>query len=279
MSFKSKSLSSILCAAVLTMATSNALAQDQGAIPGIKPAVIATDMSDEEMMKTFSLLLVYNQLAQMKMQLKGDGFELDEKMALEGARRLFEGEEVGVPMEKIQMVMSEMQKKVMAVRQKKQQEMKVKQEEMMAQMKELAAKNEAEGKAYLAENAKKEGVVTLDGGVQYEVMVEGTGPKPQPNDKVKINYHGMFIDGTVFDSTIESTRGEPVEPYVAPANIFVEGFTAALQAMPVGSKWRVSIPSDKAYKMGGRGMPPNKTLIFELELLEIVSDSADGSDG
>lgn len=279
MSLKSKSLSLTLCAAVLTMASSNVFAQEQGAIPGIKPAVIATEMSEEEMMKTFSLLLVYNQLAQMKMQLKSDGIELDEKMALEGARRLFEGEEVGVPMEQIQSVMSQMQKRVAAIRQEKQKEMQAQQAKMMEQMKELAAKNEAEGKAYLAENAKKEGVKTLDGGVQYEVMVAGNGPKPKPTDKVKINYHGMFIDGTVFDSTIESTRGEPVKPYVAEANIFVDGFTTALQAMPVGSKWRVSIPSDQAYKMGGRGMPPNKTLIFELELLEIVSEPADGTDG
>jgi len=248
----------------------NVFAQEQGGIPGIKPAAVATEMSEEELTKTASLLLFYNQIAQMKMKLKGDGIALDEESALEGARRALAGEEVGVPMEKIQSVMGQMQKKVMAIRAKKQKEMEAQREVMMEKMKELAAKNKAEGEAYLAENGKKEGVQMLENGVQYEVMVAGNGPKPKPTDKIKINYHGMFVDGTVFDSTVKPIQGQPVEPYVAPANAFVAGFNSAVQAMPVGSKWRISIPSDQAYKMGGRGMEPNKTLIFEVEMLEIV---------
>ncbi len=273
MSLNSKTLSLILCLAVATTTSSNVFAQDQGAIPGIKPAVIATEMSDEEMSKTFSMLLVYNQLAQMKMQLKGDGIELDQEAALEGARRVLAGEEVGIPLAKIQSVMSEMQKRVMASRQKKRQEME-------NQLREQAAKNKAEGEAFLAQNAKKEGVKTLEGGVQYEVMVEGKGPKPKQDTMVKINYHGMFPDGKVFDSTVEARPGKTPGPVELNSGIFVKGFQTALHAMPAGSKWKIVIPGDQAYGMQGRApvIGPNQTIVFELELLE-VSVPADGTDG
>ena len=233
-------------------------------------------MSEEELMKNASLLLFFNQVAQMKLQLKSDGIELDTESALEGARRALAGEEVGVPMDKIQSVMSQMQTKVLAIRAKKQKEMAAQQKEMEAQLKELAAANKMEGEKYLAENAKKEGVKTLDGGVQYEVMVAGTGPKPKPTDRVRINYHGTFIDGKVFDSTVSPPNPQrPAKPYEANANVFVDGFNTAIQAMPVGSKWKISIPSDQAYKMGrAGGIPPNKTLIFEVELLDILTEKA-----
>lgn len=265
MSFRFNFLFSVLCLAAVATSSSNAIAQDQGAIPGITPAVVATELSEEEMIKKASIILVYNRLGQMLVQLKADGIDLDQEQALEGARRAIAGEPIGVSMEDAQQIMMTLQKRAQASQQKRR-------EEMMTKMKALAETNKAEGEAYLAENAKKEGVKMLEGGVQYEVMVAGTGPKPKPTDKIKINYHGMFIDGKVFDSTIEAVRGQPVEPYVGKANIFVDGFNTAIQAMPVGSKWRVSIPSDVAYKMGGRGMEPNKTLIFELELLEIMAE-------
>ena len=248
------------------------VAQEQGATPGIKPAVIADEMSEEEMMKTFSLLLVYNQMAQMKTQLENDGFKLDDAAAIDAVKKVFAGEEVGVPQEKIVTVMGEMQKRVMAARAQQQQKLEAQREQMMAQMKELAAKNKVAGDAYLAENAKKEGVKTLDGGVQYEVMVEGSGATPKPTDKIKINYHGTFLDGTVFDSTVEEIRGKTPEPYTSSASGFVDGFNTAVQAMPVGSKWKLTIPAEQAYKMGRPGlMEPNKTLIFEVELLEILA--------
>lgn len=252
--------------AVLAIPASSAFAQGEGGVPGIKPANVATEMSEEEMMKKASTILIYNRLGQMLVQLKADGIELDMEAGMEGARRALAGEPIGVSMEEAQTIMGKLQQRAQQSQQKRR-------TEMMAQMKELAAKNKAEGDAYLTENGKKEGVKTLDGGVQYEIMVAGTGPIPKPSDKIKINYHGMFVDGTVFDSTTAPTRGQEPKPYEAPANAFVDGFNAAVQAMPVGSKWRVSIPSDQAYKMGGRGMEPNKTLIFEIEMLEIV-DSA-----
>ncbi len=220
-------------------------------------------MSDEDLIRKASIVLVYNQLGRMLIQLKSDGIELDQEQALEGARRAIAGEPLGVSIEEARTVMMQLKKQADASQAKRQ-------EEMMAKMKELAATNKAEGEAYLAKNATKEGVQTLEGGVQYEVMVAGTGPKPKPTDKVKINYHGTFVNGKVFDSTIEPPQGREPKPYEAPANAFVDGFNTAIQAMPVGSKWKISIPSDQAYKMGGRGMEPNKTLIFEVEMLEIL---------
>lgn len=256
------------CVIALAMPFSSSIAQEGAAVPGIKPAVVETKMSDEDLIKKASVVLVYNQLGRMLVQLKADGIELDQEQALEGARRAIAGEPLGVSLDEARAVMTQLQKKAQASQAKRQ-------EEMMAKMKELAATNKAEGEAYFAENSKKEGVQTLAGGVQYEVMVKGTGPIPKPTDRIKINYHGTFVDGKVFDSTLEPRQGQPAKPYEAPANAFVDGFNTAIQAMPVGSKWKISIPSDVAYKMGGRGMEPNKTLIFEVEMLEILpSDSA-----
>ncbi len=130
-------------------------------------------------------------------------------------------------------------------------------------------KNEAqikEGEDFLAENAKKEGVVTLPSGLQYKILKEGHGPKPTASDKVKVHYTGKLIDGTVFDSSVE--RGEPI---TFPVSQVIPGWTEALQLMPVGSKWRLFIPSKLAYgeKGAGQTIPPNATLIFDVELLGI----------
>lgn len=130
-------------------------------------------------------------------------------------------------------------------------------------------KNLAEGKAFLEENKKKEGVVTLPSGLQYEILKEGNGTKPTAEDKVKCHYHGTLLNGKVFDSSVE--RGEPA---VFPVSGVIKGWTEALQLMPVGSKWKLYIPSDLAYGERGAGadIGKNSTLIFEVELLEIVKD-------
>ncbi len=122
------------------------------------------------------------------------------------------------------------------------------------------------GLDYLAENKKKEGVVELPSGLQYEILVEGDGPKPGPTDKVRTHYHGTLIDGTVFDSSVD--RGEPIS---FPVNGVIKGWTEALQLMPVGSKWKLTIPSELAYGSRGAGgaIGPNETLVFEVELLGI----------
>jgi len=127
--------------------------------------------------------------------------------------------------------------------------------------------NHKAGEAFLAENKTKPGVVTTASGLQYIVIKEGTGPKPQPSDKVKCHYHGTLIDGTVFDSSID--RGEPIE---FPVTGVIQGWVEALQLMPVGSKWKLFIPASLAYGDNGAGpkITPGSTLIFDVELLDIV---------
>nr|WP_321405466.1 FKBP-type peptidyl-prolyl cis-trans isomerase [uncultured Carboxylicivirga sp.] len=122
------------------------------------------------------------------------------------------------------------------------------------------------GKDFLAENAKKEGVVTLESGLQYEVITEGNGSKPSAADQVECHYHGTLIDGTVFDSSVQ--RGTPA---TFPVSGVIQGWVEALQLMPVGSKWRLFIPSELAYGERGAGqhIGPHTTLVFEVELLGI----------
>jgi len=123
------------------------------------------------------------------------------------------------------------------------------------------------GEDFLAANKSKTGVVTLPSGLQYEILKAGTGPKPTAEDQVKCHYHGTTIDGKVFDSSVD--RGEPATFTV---NQVIPGWTEALLLMPVGSKWKLYIPSALAYgeKGAGANIKPNSTLIFEVELLEIV---------
>ena len=141
-------------------------------------------------------------------------------------------------------------------------------EKQQAAQKEQGEKNKAEGEKFLAENKKKDGVVTTASGLQYTVLKEGTGPKPGLTDKVKVHYHGTLIDGRVFDSSVD--RGQPIELSV---NGVIPGWTEALQLMPVGSKYRLWLPAKLAYgEQGTPGGPigPNATLVFDVELLEIA---------
>ncbi|WP_320110426.1 FKBP-type peptidyl-prolyl cis-trans isomerase [Draconibacterium orientale] len=132
-----------------------------------------------------------------------------------------------------------------------------------------AQANLEEGNKFLEENKAREGVTTTESGLQYEVLTEGTGEKPTATDKVRVHYHGTLIDGTVFDSSVD--RGEPA---VFGVNQVIPGWTEALQLMPVGSKWKVFIPSNLAYGPRGAGadIGPNAALVFEVELLEIVKE-------
>ena len=129
-----------------------------------------------------------------------------------------------------------------------------------------AAENLAAGQAFLTENAQKEGVVTLESGLQYQVLEMGAGEKPQATDQVSCHYHGTLIDGTFFDSSVE--RGQPAS---FPLNRVIKGWTEGLQLMPVGSKFRFFIPPHLAY--GERAVSAvigaNSTLIFDVELLGI----------
>ena len=123
------------------------------------------------------------------------------------------------------------------------------------------------GEQFLNDNKSKEGVVTLESGLQYKVISTGNGAIPKSSDTVKCHYEGRLINGAVFDSSIR--RGEPAE---FPVNGVIAGWVEALQLMPVGSKWQLYIPSDLAYGPHGAGQAigPNETLIFDIELLDIV---------
>ena len=127
--------------------------------------------------------------------------------------------------------------------------------------------NKKAGEEFLNINRHKAGVVELPSGLQYQVLQKGNGEKPKATDKVKCHYHGTLINGTVFDSSIE--RGQPA---VFGVNQVIPGWVEALQLMEVGSKWRVFIPSNLAYGEHGAGemIEPNSTLIFDVELLDIV---------
>ena len=136
-------------------------------------------------------------------------------------------------------------------------------EEQQAQ---AAEKNISEGKAFLEANGKRAEVTTTASGLQYEVLQEGNGEKPKATDRVKVHYHGTLLDGTVFDSSVN--RGKPATFGV---NQVIAGWVEALQLMPVGSKWKLYIPSELAYGAHGAGqsIAPHSTLIFEVELLDI----------
>lgn len=140
-------------------------------------------------------------------------------------------------------------------------------EKLNAERAEKGKVAKAEGEKYLAENAKKEGVVTLPSGLQYMVLKEGNGKKPKATDQVKCHYEGFLIDGTVFDSSIQ--RGEPA---VFPLNQVIAGWTEGLQLMQEGAKYRFFIPYILGYGEGGAGasIPPYAALIFDVELLEVL---------
>lgn len=123
------------------------------------------------------------------------------------------------------------------------------------------------GQEFLEVNKNRQGVVTLPSGLQYEILKKGDGPIPKATDQVKCHYHGTLIDGTVFDSSVQ--RGTPATFGV---NQVIQGWVEALQLMPVGSKWKLFIPSELAYGKSGAGqsIEPNSTLIFEVEVLDIV---------
>lgn len=141
-------------------------------------------------------------------------------------------------------------------------------ERMQAAQAEQAKEASAEGQKFLEENAKREEVTVTESGLQYEVLVAGDGEKPTAASTVKTHYHGTLVNGTVFDSSYD--RGQPAE---FPVGGVIKGWTEALQMMAVGSKWRLAVPYELAYGEQGAGgaIGPYQTLIFDVELLEIVS--------
>ena len=140
--------------------------------------------------------------------------------------------------------------------------------DQLAQLKaEKAAANLKEGQAFLAANKEKGGVVELPSGLQYEIITQGTGPKPTASNEVTCHYHGTLINGTIFDSSVQ--RGRPAS---FPLNMVIKGWTEGLQLMPTGSKWRFFIPPHLGYgdRQVSAQIGPNSTLIFEVELISFI---------
>ena len=140
--------------------------------------------------------------------------------------------------------------------------------DQLAQLKaEKAAANLKEGQAFLAANKENEGIVELPSGLQYEIITQGTGPKPLASNEVTCHYHGTLINGTIFDSSVQ--RGRPAS---FPLNMVIKGWTEGLQLMPTGSKWRFFIPPHLGYgeRQVSAQIGPNSTLIFEVELISFI---------
>lgn len=171
---------------------------------------------------------------------------------------LFKGIKDGLSGNKAMMSDQEIKETIAAF----QKEMQTKQEEVA---KKMGEKNKKEGEAFLAENRKKEGVMTLPSGLQYKVLKKGSGKKPKLTDTVTTHYKGTLIDGTEFDSSYR--RNQPVS---FPVSGVISGWTEALQLMEEGAKWQLFIPPQLGYGERGAGpIGPNATLIFEVELISI----------
>jgi FKBP-type peptidyl-prolyl cis-trans isomerase FklB len=182
---------------------------------------------------------------------KQQGLDIDPEIAAKAIKAVQSGGDTLLTTEQAQETLSSFQK-----------EFRVKQQAKQA---EAGVKNKAEGEAFLAKNKSQTGVTTLPDGLQYSVITAGAGPIPAASDIVSVNYRGTLIDGTEFDSSYK--RGQPAQ---FPVGGVIHGWTEALQKMPTGSKWKLFIPAELAYGESGRpGIPPNSTLIFEVELLSI----------
>jgi FKBP-type peptidyl-prolyl cis-trans isomerase FklB len=183
---------------------------------------------------------------------KAQEMEINTDLLTESIKSAYNGEESKLSSADMQEVMAAFSQKMQA--------------KMMEKQQEVGKVNEDEGKVFLDENAKKEGVTVLESGLQYKIITEGDGPSPKVEDSVETHYEGKLINGTVFDSSVQ--RGETVS---FPVNGVIKGWTEALQLMKVGSKWELFIPSDLAYGTNGAGqhIAPNSTLTFEVELVAI----------
>ena len=217
--------------------------------------LLTTAVYAEEAFQTKKEKLGYAIGMNIGLNMKQQQVEADADQIVAGLRAAFQGEETLLSEEEMGEILTAYQ-----------QEMQMKQ---LAEMAAQAAANAESAKAFLAENAQRDGVVTLDSGLQYKEVASGDGPTPSADSQVKVNYRGTLIDGTEFDSSYK--RGEPA---TFPVGGVIPGWTEALQLMQVGDKWELAIPPELAY--GERGappvIPPNSALLFEVELLEIVQE-------
>ena len=212
----------------------------------------ATPAFSAEDLKTDDQKFSYASGLQIGQNLKSQGLsDVDVKAMSQAVSDVLQGKD-------LKLSMDEMQQAVQA-----------KQEKMMAQLSAKGEQAKAAGEKFLAENKAKPGVKTLDSGIQYKVITEGKGSKPNADSSVVAHYRGTLIDGTEFDSSYK--RGEPA---TFPLNGVIKGWQEVLPMMAEGSKWQVFIPSELAYGTRGAGanIGPNETLVFDIELVEVKSE-------
>lgn len=210
------------------------------------PIVHAAEITTDEDKLSYGLGMVLGQ------RLKADFDTLNYDLLKQGIQDLFEGNTPAMTEGEIAKTMMDFQAKKM--------------EQQRAQEQAIADENQAAGEKFLADNAKKDGVVVTESGLQFESVEAGTGPSPTSEDNVKVHYRGTLTDGREFDSSYG--RGEPV---TFPLAGVIKGWTEGLQLMKEGGKARLVIPADLAYGPGGAGglIGPNMTLVFEVELLKV----------
>jgi FKBP-type peptidyl-prolyl cis-trans isomerase len=240
-----------LVAALATTLAACDQAGQQAEAPAAEQAAAAALVLDTDLLK-----VSYGLGLQSAMQLSQSGLELD----VDAYKTGFDDAMAGNQPQLSQEDMAAAQQAIVAEMQAKQQ----------LEIEAASVKNAAEAEAFLTENAGKEGVVTTESGLQYKVISAGEGAIPAASDTVEVHYRGTLLDGTEFDSSY--SRNQSVS---FPVGGVIPGWTEALQLMPAGSKWELYIPADLAYGPGGtRGIPPNSTLIFEVELLSIEGQEA-----
>jgi len=233
------------------------------AAPPAKPQTPATGQSTPATpapapaFKTQKEKVSYAVGMEMGKGLKAQGMEIDSAILIQGLKDALTDA-------KPQMSDDELRQVITALQQE------IRQKQAQAQQA-AAAENKTKGDAFLADNAKKDGVVALPDGLQYKILTAGQGKKPAESVTVLCNYTGKFLDGTIFDSSVQAGKPVPFE-----VKNVIPGFKEILQLMPVGSKWQVFIPSNLAYGERGAGnvIGPNATLIFEVELVAIQDASA-----
>jgi FKBP-type peptidyl-prolyl cis-trans isomerase FklB len=233
------------CLLVMSVYAAQKGAKQELAVP---PSAAQATTQKPILLKTEMDKVSYVIGAQVGHGFKSQGIEINIEALMRGIKDAMAGKELALSQDEMKQVMMSFQQRMAAKR--------------AAQ----AAKNLADGKAFLEANKAKEGVNVLPSGLQYKVIKEGTGKTPAPDDKVKTHYRGTLIDGTEFDSSYRRNQ-----PNVFAVKGVIKGWTEALQLMKEGSKWELYVPADLAYgEQGRRGIPPNSTLIFEMELLEVV---------
>ncbi|OGR15550.1 MAG: hypothetical protein A2277_11215 [Desulfobacterales bacterium RIFOXYA12_FULL_46_15] len=208
--------------------------------------------ADNKVLKTDKDKISYILGINMGNHFKRDSIDIDTDMLMKGFKDALSGAKPILTDEEMASAMTVFQQQMQA--------------KQMEKIKVIGEKNKKAGETFLAENKKKDGVITLKSGLQYKVVTEGTGKMPKESDKVTTHYRGTLVDGTEFDSSYK--RGEPVS---FPVNGVIAGWTEALQLMKTGSKWQLFIPSDLAYgENGPEPIGPNATLIFDVELISIA---------